>query len=96
MFGEANSDVGLAPELADADRQLAARIQQQRQQHFSEKRKQHIMALPQSAYKDRQFLAVIGDEVNSSSCAFTPTTADTRPPGLGDRRLARWCRSMTA
>lgn len=30
------------------------------------------MALPQSAYKDRQFLAVIGDEVTTAQCAFTP------------------------
>jgi hypothetical protein len=27
------------------------------------------MALPQSAYKDRQFLAVIGDEVTCPRCA---------------------------
>lgn len=26
------------------------------------------MALPQSAYKDRQFLAVIGDEVSNTYC----------------------------
>lgn len=26
------------------------------------------MALPQSAYKDRQFLAVIGDEVSDTYC----------------------------
>jgi hypothetical protein len=53
------------------------------------------MALPQSAYKDRQFLAVIGDEVLCSQCGPS-CSADAHPTGLGDRSLACWCWSMTA
>lgn len=34
------------------------------------------MALPQSAYKDREFLAVIGDEVNQPNA--TPTTSTSQ------------------
>lgn len=36
------------------------------------------MALPQSAYKDRQFLAVIGDEVTSflSTTGVKPTRSN--------------------
>lgn len=37
------------------------------------------MALPQSAYKDRQFLAVIGDEVTDSQCASTPALLTSNP-----------------
>lgn len=34
----------------------------------------HAMALPQSAYKDRQFIAVIGDEVTPpSTCTYQST-----------------------
>lgn len=59
------------------------------------------MALPQSAYKDRQFLAVIGDEVRAvhpprqPACPLQSTnrlnelTRLTEQTGLSNRHLAR-------
>ena len=42
------------------------------------------MALPQQAYKDRQFLAVIGDEVGISSLfTFAPAGEGSGAVGVG-------------
>ncbi len=57
--------------------------------------KTHIikMAAPASAYKDRQFLAVIGDEVN---LPFPPLLSHanqyTPPPGLSNWSALGWHR----
>lgn len=48
------------------------------------------MAAPQSAYKDRHFLAVIGDEVNCSQAVNS--YLNRRGLGFCDRPVTRWHR----
>ena len=52
------------------------------------------MALPQSAYKDRQFIAVIGDEVRTSGQSLHFRLQLKLDVGLSDRDPARGRRRM--
>lgn len=51
------------------------------------------MAAPPSAYKDRHFLAVIGDEVSDQRVNVVGQKL-TRPSGFSDRPPTGWDRGM--